>query len=126
MVRYKVLLVDDTEFYRKLYHTKLVSEGYEVTIAANGAEAIVFLGKNAPDIVLLDLMMPVMDGYKVLETIGKDEKLKSIPVIVFTAKGASDEVDKAFALGAHDFMVKATSPPNKVVEKIRKVLEEKG
>lgn len=125
-MRHKVLLVDDTEFYRKLYHAKLVAEGYEVTEAKNGAEAIAGIGKGVPDIVLLDLMMPVMDGYKLLEMLQRDEKLKAIPVIVFTAKGASDEIEKAFAMGARDFLVKATSPPNKVIEKIRKVLEQKG
>lgn len=125
-MRKKILLVDDTEFYRNLYHAKLASEGYEVVLATNGAEAVAALAKNAPDIVLLDLMMPVMDGYKVLETIQKDETLKKIPVIVFTAKGASDEIDKAFAMGAHDFMVKATSPPKMVVEKIRQILGQKG
>ena len=125
-MRHKVLLVDDTDFYRKLYHAKLASEGYEVTVAQNGAEAIMSLGKAPPDVILLDLMMPIMDGYKVLEAMKNDEKLKEIPVVVFTAKGASDEIDKAFAMGARDFLVKATSPPNKVVDKIKKILEQKN
>ncbi len=119
----KVLLVDDTEFYVKTYRIKLLSEGYEVKSASNGIEALKELKANKPDIVLLDLMMPIMDGFKVLQAVKGDPSLESIPVIVFSAKGDMDEVSKAMEAGASDFLVKATTTPNKVVEKIKSVLE---
>ncbi|MEW6324908.1 MAG: response regulator [Nitrospirota bacterium] len=118
----KVLLVDDTEFYQRAYKNKLTTEGYLVTTASNGVEALKHLAQEPPDIVLLDLMMPVMDGFKVLQAIKADARLKTIPVIIFSAKGATDEVEQAITLGANDYLVKATTTPNKVVEKIRQVL----
>ena len=122
MDKKKILLVDDTEFYRKAYVNKLSTEGYVVTTATNGLEALKALSKEKPDIVLLDLMMPVMDGYKVLQTIKADPNLKEIPVVVFSAKGVTEEISKAIAAGASDFLVKATTTPNKVVEKIKGIL----
>ncbi|HTN44480.1 MAG TPA: response regulator [Nitrospiria bacterium] len=118
----KVLLVDDTEFYLKLYKTKLLTEGYVVTTANNGLEAIKAITAEKPDIILLDLVMPVMDGFKFLVTIKADPQLKDIPVVVFSGKGNSDEVGQAITAGAADFLVKATTTPNKVVEKIQKIM----
>jgi CheY-like chemotaxis protein len=118
----KVLLVDDTEFYIKLYKSKLLTEGYVVTTANNGVEAIKAITAEKPDIILLDLVMPVMDGFKFLVTIKADPRLKDIPVVVFSGKGNSDEVGQAITAGASDFLVKATTTPNKVVEKIQKVM----
>lgn len=119
----KVLLVDDTEFYLKTYRIKLLSDGYEVSSATNGIEALKEIKTNKPDIILLDLMMPIMDGFKVLQRVKADPLLNSIPVIVLSAKGDMDEVAKAMEAGASDFLVKATTTPNKVVEKIKIVLE---
>jgi CheY-like chemotaxis protein len=121
-VKGKILLVDDTEFYQKAYTTKLIAEGYLVTTANNGVEAIKALTADKPDLVLLDLMMPVMDGFKVLQTMKVDPNLKEIPVVVFSAKGNTDEIGKAIAAGAADFLVKATTTPNKVIEKINGVM----
>jgi len=118
----KVLLVDDTEFYIKLYKTQLLTEGYVVTTANNGVEAIKAITAEKPDIILLDLVMPVMDGFKFLVTIKADSRLKDIPVVVFSGKGNSDEVGQAITAGASDFLVKSTTTPNKVVEKIQKVM----
>ena len=118
----KILIVDDTDFYINAYRTKLLGEGYIVNTARNGVEAIKSIAVDKPDLILLDLMMPVMDGFKVLQTIKLDANLKEIPVVVFSAKGATEEIGKAIAAGATDFLVKATTTPNKVVEKIKQVL----
>ncbi len=119
----KILLVDDTEFYQKMYKSKLLTEGYLVTTANNGIEAIKAIATDRPDMILLDLMMPVMDGFKVLQTIKADPNLKEIPVVVFSAKGNTDEIGKAIEAGASDFLVKAISTPNKVVDKIKEILK---
>lgn len=92
-----------------------------MTAANNGIEGLKALAADKPDLVLLDLMMPVMDGFKVLQTMKADVNLKDIPVIVSSGKGAPDEVEKAIKMGAADFLVKATTPPNKVVTKIQKL-----
>ena len=122
----KILLVDDTEFYQRAYKNKLTPEGYLVTTASNGLEALKCLSNEIPDIILLDLMMPVMDGFKVLQAVKSDERLKAIPVIIFSAKGAPEEIEKAIKLGASDFLIKATTTPNKVLDKIKQVLNKTG
>ncbi|MCG3114025.1 MAG: response regulator [Candidatus Manganitrophus sp. SA1] len=119
----KVLIVDDTEFYQKAYQNKLLSAGYITSVANNGVEALKALTTDKPDLILLDLMMPIMDGFKVLQTVKANPNLQNIPVIVFSAKGASEEISKALQAGASDFLVKATTTPNKVVEKIKEVLQ---
>lgn len=117
----KVLLVDDTEFYLKSYKMRLGAQGYVVTTASNGLEAIKALATDKPDVVILDLMMPMMDGFKVLQTIRADANLSQIPVVVLSARGNKEEIDKALAAGATDFLVKATITPDKVLEKIKQV-----
>jgi CheY-like chemotaxis protein len=121
-MRNKVLLVEDSAAIQQIYRNKLALEQFQVTIAGNGMEAIKLLSQDRPDIILLDLMMPVMDGYKVLQVVKTDPKLKQIPVLVFSAKGQSEEVEKAIGLGAAGYIVKATTKPNEVVERIRQTL----
>ncbi|MEW6107880.1 MAG: response regulator [Nitrospirota bacterium] len=121
-MRYKVLLVEDSKAVQQMYRNKLTFEQYQVLTADNGMEAIKILSQDKPDIILLDLMMPIMDGYKVLQVIKTDQKLSKIPVLVFSAKGQPEEVEKALNLGAAGYIVKATTKPNEVIEKIKTVL----
>lgn len=122
----KILVVDDTEMLRNLYKSKLLSEGFTVMTAANGAEAIKQLATEPPDLVLLDLVMPILDGYKVLQAVKADPKFAAIPVIVFSAKGATDEIQKATSAGADGFLIKATTNPNKVVERVKEALAQRA
>ena len=108
-----------------MYRNKLMMEQYAVVTADNGMEAIRALSLSKPDIILLDLMMPIMDGYKVLQVVKTDPKLKDIPVLVFSAKGQSDEIERALSLGAAGYIVKSITKPNEVVEKIRATLTQK-
>lgn len=108
-----------------MYRNKLMLEQFAVVTADNGMEAIKALSLSKPDIILLDLMMPIMDGYKVLQVVKTDQKFKDIPVIVFSAKGQPDEVEKALSLGAAGYIVKSITKPNEVVEKIRAALTQK-
>jgi CheY-like chemotaxis protein len=124
-MREKILLVEDSKTIQQLYRNKLTLEQYQVITADNGMEAIKILSQEKPDIILLDLMMPVMDGYKVLQVIKTDPKLSGIPVLVFSAKGQPEEVEKALNLGASGYIVKATTKPNEVVEQIKKALSQK-
>lgn len=85
---------------QQVYKNALTFEQFEVRTVDNGMEAIKALSEEKPDIILLDLMMPVMDGYKVLQVVKTDPKLSMIPVLVFSAKGQPEEVEKSLALGA--------------------------
>ena len=124
-MKYQVLLVEDSKAIQQMYRNKLMMEQYAVVTADNGMEAIRALSLSKPDIILLDLMMPIMDGYKVLQVVKTDPKLKDIPVLVFSAKGQSDEIERALSLGAAGYIVKSITKPNEVVEKIRATLTQK-
>jgi CheY-like chemotaxis protein len=108
-----------------MYRSKLTIEQFTVQTADNGMEAIKLLSQEKPDVVLLDLMLPVMDGFKVLQVIKTDPKLSDIPVLVFSARGQPEEIEKAMSLGAAGYIIKATTKPNEVIEQIRKVLIQK-
>lgn len=122
MPQNKILVVDDEKLFQNIYKSKLLSEGYQVKTAGNGTEAIKILSEETLDLVLLDLNMPVMDGFKVLQAIKSNPKLSSICVIVFSSRGQPEEIEKAVNLGANGYLVKATTTPNEVVEKVREIL----
>jgi DNA-binding response OmpR family regulator len=123
-IRYKVLLVEDSKAVQQIYKNKLTLEQFQVITADNGMEAIKVLSTEKPDVILLDLMMPVMDGYKVLQVVKSDANLSKIPVLVFSAKGQPEEVEKALNLGAAGYIVKATTKINEVIEKIKSAISQ--
>jgi CheY-like chemotaxis protein len=124
-MRNKILLVEDSKVVQQMYRSKLTIEQFTVLTADNGMDAIKVLSQEIPDLVLLDLMMPVMDGFKVLQVIKTDPRLADVPVLVFSAKGQPEEIEKALNLGAAGYIIKATTKPNEVVEQIKKVLSQK-
>lgn len=123
-MRNKILLVEDSKAVQQMYRNKLTLEQFDVMTADNGMEAVKILSEATPDLILLDLMMPIMDGYKVLQVVKTNPKLAKIPVMVFSAKGQPEEVEKALNLGASGYIVKATTKPNEVIEKIRSIMEQ--
>jgi len=124
-MRNKILLIEDSRVIQQMYRSKLTIEQFAVITADNGMEAIKILSQEIPDLILLDLMMPVMDGFKVLQVIKTDPRLSNIPVLVFSARGQPEEVEKAMNLGAAGYIVKATTKPNEVIEQIRKTISQK-
>jgi CheY-like chemotaxis protein len=101
-----VLLVDDEEFLRRVMKDLLVREGYEVVEAGTGVEALDQVDRHAPDVVVLDLNLPGMDGYSVLSELRSRPATRHIPVVVLTAKGDEDNEVRVFELGADDFLTK--------------------
>ena len=122
MAKNKILVVDDAKMYQTIYKTKLMSEGFTVKLAGNGTEAIKILLEEAFDLVLLDLTMPLMDGFKVLQAVKENPKLSSTLVIVFSSRGQPEEIEKAVNLGADGYLIKSTTPPNEVVKKVKEML----
>ncbi len=120
----KVLLVEDTATIQQMYKGKLLLEQFEVLTADHGGEALQILARERPDLILLDLMLPLVDGFKVLQVVKTDPRLQEVPVIVFSAKGQPEEIERAMKLGATDFLIKSVSKPKDVVDKIKKVLAE--
>lgn len=117
-----VLLVEDDAFLANIYQTKFEMEKFKVTHADNGEDGLAQAKKKKPDIILLDILMPKMDGFTVLQKLKEDGDLKDIPVILLTNLGQKDDVDKGLELGAVDYLIKAHFKPSETVAKVKKAL----
>jgi DNA-binding response OmpR family regulator len=121
----KVLLVEDDPFLSGMYQTKLKLEGFDVTVAMDGEEALSKLDQANYDIALLDIMMPKLNGFEVLKEIRKSSnpKLAAVPVIMLTNLGQKTDIEQGLLLGANDYIVKANFTPKEVMEKIRNLIK---
>ena len=117
-----ILLIEDDSFLISMYSTKFEIEGFNIISANNGEKGLEAVSKNKVDIILLDILMPKMNGFEVLENLKKQQKTAKIPVILLTNLNQKDEIDKGLALGADDYLVKAHFMPSEVVNKIEKIL----
>jgi CheY-like chemotaxis protein len=104
----KVLVVDDAEMTRATLARLLKREGYETSTARDGGEALGMIAKDLPDLILLDVNMPGIDGLDLLEMLHRHPQWKSLPVIMLTAVSDTHSVHRALQLGAKQFLVKAT------------------
>ncbi len=118
----KILLVEDDTFLAELYATKFKLEGFEVYLAADGEKGLELAQNRQPDVILLDLILPKMNGFVVLENLKKGQDTKNIPVILLTNLSQKGDIDKGLAMGAKDYLIKAHFMPSEVVEKIKKVI----
>ena len=116
----KILIIEDEKIIRDLLERKLTREGYSVVIATNGIDGLVEMREDRPDIVLLDIIMPKMGGFEVMEEMNKDETLKDIPVIVVSNSGQPVEIDRIKKMGAKDWLIKTEFDPQEVLEKVKK------
>lgn len=121
----KVLIVEDDKFLRDLMSQKLSHDGFTVKEAIDGEEGIKSATQDPPDLILLDLLLPRIDGFGVLEKIKKDAKLANIPVVILSNLGQKEDVTKAMAMGAQDFLIKSNFTLGEVVEKIKAILKKK-
>lgn len=118
----KVLIVEDDEFLRVLTAKRLEKEDYSVSVAVDGESALTVASETQPDLILLDLLLPGLNGFEVLGQFKKDDKLKSIPVIVFSNLGQKEDIEKAQKLGAVDYLIKANFTLDDVMVKIKERL----
>lgn len=117
----KILLVEDEPDIIRLVKFTLEQKNFEVVATSNGLAAIEIASTEKPDLILLDVMMPVINGYETCGRLKKNEKTKDIPVIILSAKAQKKEVDRALKAGAADFIAKPFSP-RELREKIEKIL----
>lgn len=117
----KILVVEDEADILKAVSFRLDKAGYEVLTAMNGQTALDLVRKDPPDLVLLDLRLPILSGYEVCKQIKSDEKLKKVKVIFFTASVVHNIVEKTKEFGADDYLIKPFSP-NELMQKIEKFL----
>lgn len=121
-----ILLIEDDTFISGMYQTKLSMLGYNVRVALDGEQGWAELQKEAPELILLDIVLPKKDGFEILMNIRESETLKNLPVILLTNLGQKPDVQKGLELGADDYIIKAHFTPSEVVEKIEKMLAKRS
>jgi len=118
----RILLVEDDPFLVDIYSTKLKEEGFSVQIVTDGKDALKKLKKDAPDLLLLDIVLPNFNGWEILRKIGRDDELKTLKVVILSNLGEKEEIEKGLNLGAAEYLVKAHYTPSEVVEEVKKIL----
>src|SRR5581483_4389846 len=119
-----ILIVEDQQGFRRIYHDVLQSDGYDVLQAADGLEGWEMVKNQNPNLVLLDLGLPKMDGFEVLKRIREDAETKNIPVIIFSVLGEQKDVKKGLELGANDYTVKGFYTPRQILSKIKNLMNQ--
>ncbi len=119
----KILIVEDDKFLRDLITRKLQREGFNVVEAVDGEHGLKKIKEEKPDLILLDLILPGIDGFTVLAETKKDPGLALIPVIILSNLGQRDDIEKGLKLGAVDYLIKAHFTPGEIIEKVKKVLK---
>ncbi len=119
----KILIIEDDKFLRELIVQKLAREGYNPIEAVDGEEGLKKIKKEKPDLVLLDLILPEMDGFEVLAQIKNDKLFAATPVIILSNLGQKEDIEKGINLGAVDYLIKAHFTPNEIIEKIESILK---
>ncbi len=115
----KILIVEDDPLIVKIYSTRLKADGYEVLSAENGEEGLKIALAEKPDLVILDVMMPRMDGFGVLEKLRADYEMKDKPVLIYSNLMKEEDIERAKTLGVTEFLVKANYSPSQIVAKVQ-------
>ena len=120
----KILFIEDEAALQKTFGDILGQEGYQMVSAMDGEEGLRLVKSEKPDLILLDLIMPKVNGFEVLKRLKEDEETKDIPVIVLTNLEGTGDVEKALELGATTYLLKANYTLDGVLQKIKKALRE--
>lgn len=118
----KILIIEDEEFLRELISQKLKNEGFEILRAVNGEDGIKIAKEEKPELILLDLFLPGIDGWEVIKELKKDSLSNKIPIIILSNYGQKEYIERGLKLGADDFLIKAHFAPDEIVKKIKGVL----
>ena len=118
----KILIIEDDKFLRELIAKKILKEGYEVFEAVDGTEGLTKVKEVKPDLILLDLILPIVDGFEVLSQLKKETSLSSSPVIILSNLGQKEDVEKGLKLGAAGYLIKAHFELDEIVERIKDVI----
>lgn len=123
MKEQRILIVEDDAAINSMYQTKLKQEGYVPLTALDGASGLEMAKKEKPDMILLDVILPQIDGFSILEELKKGKETAKIPVIMLTNLSTTEDREKASKLGATDYIVKASLTPTEVGNVIKKYLK---
>ena len=117
-----ILVIEDDKFLRELISQKLSKEGFKLSEAMDGEEGAKKIQQEKPDLILLDLILPGMDGFEVLSQVKQDPALSEIPVIILSNLGQKEDVERGLKMGAVDYLIKAHFTPGEIIEKIKQAL----
>ncbi len=118
----KVLVVDDDQALLEMYTMRLKEEAFEVIVARNGEEALARAVDSKPDVILLDVMMPKVNGFDVLDILKSTPETKKIPVLILTVLIQDADRERGLKAGAEDYLVKSETMPGQVIEKVKQVI----
>lgn len=118
----KILIIEDDKILGDILNKKLSTAGYDVTLAADGAVGLDAIRRVHPDLILLDILLPTMNGYEILEAKSTDNSIKEIPVMVISNSGQPVELGRTMTLGAKDYFIKAQFNPDEILEKVRALM----
>jgi len=118
-----ILVVEDDKFLRELMAQKLIKEGFKISEAVDGEEGLKKIKDKKPGLVLLDLILPGMDGFEVLAKMKEDPETSQTPVIILSNLGQREDVERGLKLGATDYLIKAHFTPGEIIEKIKNIIK---
>jgi len=118
----KVLIIEDDAFFRELISKKVTESGFEFMSAVNGEDGVKKVEKDKPDLILLDLLLPNMDGFEVLSRIRQESGSSDTPVIILSNLDRKEDIDKGLKVGANDYLIKSQIDIDEIVEKIKKYI----
>jgi DNA-binding response OmpR family regulator len=119
----KILLIEDDPFLADIYKTRLNSEGFEVVIAEDGEKGLKKLEEENFDLLVLDLVLPELSGFEILEKIKGNEKFKDLKILALSNLSQKEEIQRALDLGVQKYLIKAYFTPSEVVEEIKKLIK---
>lgn len=122
----KILIVEDDLFIRELYERQLGIAGYQVATAADGPEGLAKVTQFQPHLLLLDIMLPQMNGLDLLKTLKAKDETKNIPVILLTNLGQDSVIKEGFSLGADGYLIKSAYTPDQIIEEVKKFLSSRA
>lgn len=118
-----ILIIEDDPFLIDIYTSQFKKSGYKVEVAVDGEVALAKIKEINPDLVVLDILLPKVNGWELLKIIRRDPKLKDLKVVILSNLLEEEQVNKGFELGAIKYFIKAEHTPNEIVEEIKKILE---
>jgi len=119
----KILLVEDDSMIVEMYKLRFEEEGFEVTVTDKGTEAIKLAESLKPDIILLDIILPEVDGFNILQTLKSETKTKNLPILLLTNLAQESDRERAMAMGANDYYVKSQHTPSDVLQKVMELIK---
>jgi len=122
----KILLVEDEEMLANMYEVKFQNEGFDLIKALDGMQGLELAKKEKPDFILLDIIMPKMDGFSVLKALKDEPTTKDVPVMLLTNLGQEEDVKRGKELGSVGYLVKANVTPSEVVDAVKKEIAKLG